>query len=76
MLNLTITVVTSNLGDSVSTRVLVLEDLHQLLCLLLGFLLYNVAISVMGMGRAFRMTSYCSGRQWRRLLQTRPMLGP
>jgi hypothetical protein len=42
---LTIAVVAGDLGYSIGARVLVLEDLDQLLCLLLGFLLYDDGVS-------------------------------
>ena len=45
MMKPTITVMARNLGYSVGARVLVLEDLHQLLGLFLGFLLCNTGVS-------------------------------
>jgi hypothetical protein len=43
--DLTIAVVAGDLGYSVSAGVLVLEDLDQFLCLLLGFVLCNDGVS-------------------------------
>ena len=46
LVKLTVAVVTSDLGDSVGAGILILEDLDQLLCLLLGFLLCNDGVSL------------------------------
>jgi hypothetical protein len=42
---LTIAVMAGDLGHSIGARVLILEDLDQFLCLLLGFFLYNDGVS-------------------------------
>jgi hypothetical protein len=46
LVKLTVAVVTSDFGDSVGAGVLILEDLDQLLCLLLSFLLCNTGVSL------------------------------